>query len=137
MRNRLEPVAMIVLDLSKTNVISIRPRNESDELRDPSDVSVYWLRTPYGNILTAFGPEGLGSLLAMKEHMDDELRTELRMLLNSLFDEGVKGLEITITYKKRIELMSLSAPSEKPTKFYKKSDLLDEVARISAPQPGY
>lgn len=51
-------MAIIVLDLSAQGRITIRPRNGSDELTDSPKVSTFWLRTPYGNAIYAFGPEG-------------------------------------------------------------------------------
>ncbi|PSJ60420.1 hypothetical protein C7I85_14880 [Mesorhizobium soli] len=58
----------------------------------------YWLRTPYGNLLYATGPEQLGALLAMIGAIEFELNVELRTLLNSIFRFDIDGRTIEIEF---------------------------------------
>ncbi|MFS2154804.1 hypothetical protein [Rhizobium sp. Rhizsp42] len=136
-------MANIVIDLSKSRRIVVRPPTSEEAFADGPhflrpEADHYWVRTPFGNLLYAVGPEQFGALLAMLGAIEFELNGELRTLLNSILRYEIVGFTIEIAFESAFVSGLVSPPTgDTMDRAYDASALLDQIAQAASPKLGF
>jgi hypothetical protein len=130
-------MANIVIDLSTIHHVTIRPVAYDEEFADaphPAEPGIdhYWVRTPYGNLLYATGPEQLGALLAMLGAIELELNRVLTTLMRNILTYKIENFTIKVTFDSEFISGRVLTPNGEASQNYTSISLfLDKISEAT------